>query len=107
MGIIFLSWTSAFGGGEKHLAERIRCLDLFKVQPTILSHEPVGKANAGWLANPKDTSGIKQGLLTIVDHYQYNRSMPRARSDYVAQFRWDRVAEGLARVLNAAVSHGA
>jgi glycosyltransferase involved in cell wall biosynthesis len=35
MKIIFLSWTAAFGGGEKHLVDLVQRLDLSKVQPAI------------------------------------------------------------------------
>jgi len=36
MKIVFLSWTAAYGGGEKHLVELIERLDLSQVQPVIL-----------------------------------------------------------------------
>ena len=36
MKIVFLSWTSAFGGGEKHLVDLIRRMDLSRDQPSIL-----------------------------------------------------------------------
>ena len=36
MRIIFLSWTAAYGGGEKHLVDLIERLDLSQVQPVIL-----------------------------------------------------------------------
>lgn len=36
MRVVFLSWTSALGGSEKHLVELIQRLDLSKVRPAIL-----------------------------------------------------------------------
>lgn len=36
MRILFLSWTSAFGGGEKHLVDLLRRMDLSRVRPSIV-----------------------------------------------------------------------
>jgi glycosyltransferase involved in cell wall biosynthesis len=66
--------------------------------------ELVEEAQAGWAVPPENTEAIKQALKTVIAGYR-NDDLPRPpRPEFVAQFRWDHLAQKLAGVLQEAVS---
>jgi len=65
--------------------------------------ELVEEAQAGWVAPPENTEAIKQALRAVLCSHRENVSGP-FKPEFVAQFRWDRQAENLARVFDEAVS---
>ena len=68
--------------------------------------ERVEKAQAGWVVDPNDIGAIKRALSEVIDCYQTGKPLPSPRPDYVAQFRWDRLAGDVARVLDKVARHG-
>lgn len=68
--------------------------------------ERMEAAGAGWVVDPEDTAAIKNTLCRIVEHYDRKAALPSAGPDYVAQFRWDRLACDLGRVLDEVVNRG-
>ena len=68
--------------------------------------ELVREGQAGWVVNPDDTAAIKAVLRTIVQNGR-SGNLPRpANPEFVAQFRYDRLAGKMAEVLNSVVSDG-
>jgi glycosyltransferase involved in cell wall biosynthesis len=68
--------------------------------------ELIEEAQAGWVVPPGDTKAIKQALRELLRSHRQN-GLPRpARPEFVAQFRWDRQAENLARVFDEVLSDG-
>jgi glycosyltransferase involved in cell wall biosynthesis len=66
--------------------------------------ELVEEARAGWVVPPDNTEAIKQALKAVIGDHQEN-GLPRPpRPEFVAQFRWDRLAANLARVFQEAVN---
>lgn len=68
--------------------------------------ERIEAAGAGWVVDPEDSAGIKETLCRIIAQYDQNTALPSSRPDYVAQFRWDRQACHLGRVLDEVVTRG-
>jgi glycosyltransferase involved in cell wall biosynthesis len=67
--------------------------------------ELIREGQAGWVVNPEDTAAIKAVLRTVIEDGRKG-SLPRpANSEFVAQFRYDRLAGKLAEVLDQTVSH--
>jgi glycosyltransferase involved in cell wall biosynthesis len=62
-------------------------------------------ANAGWAVSPDDVPAIKQVLRSVIQNNQKEIPQP-VRPDFVAQFRYDRLAGKVAEVLNSVVSDG-
>ncbi len=68
--------------------------------------ELIQGAEAGWVLPPEDPARIKEILGSVLKNYQKNDAPPRPRRpEFVAQFRWDRQAERLARVFEETVAH--
>ena len=65
--------------------------------------ELIKRAGAGWVLPPDDKQVIKKILRQILGELRKQRLNGPPRPDYVAQFRWDRLAEPLARALQEAV----
>jgi glycosyltransferase involved in cell wall biosynthesis len=68
--------------------------------------ELVEEAQAGWVASPENTQAIKQALRAVLRNYPENPASRPAKPEFIAQFRWDRQAQHLARVFHEAVSNG-
>lgn len=68
--------------------------------------ELIEEAEAGWVVPPRDTEAIKRALRALLCGHRQNGFPRPARPEFVAQFRWDRHAENLARVLHEAASDG-
>jgi glycosyltransferase involved in cell wall biosynthesis len=66
----------------------------------------VEEGKAGWVVHPDDTEGIKKALLSLLGLGGVGPCVPKPRPEFVEQFRYDRLAEKLAEVLNATVRHG-
>lgn len=65
----------------------------------------IQQGDAGWVIAPEDREGIKNLLRSLVAAGA-NGVPPRiARPEYVAQFRYDRLAEKLAEILNKVTNH--
>jgi glycosyltransferase involved in cell wall biosynthesis len=63
------------------------------------TRELISAAQAGWAVPPDDIQGIKQALRTILqDSPRF--LPPAAPPEFVAQFRYDRLAKRLAEVFN-------
>lgn len=68
--------------------------------------ELIEGADAGWVLPPEDPARIKEILKSVLKNYRKNDALPRPRRpEFVAQFRWDRQAERLARVFEETVAH--
>ena len=67
----------------------------------------IEEGNAGWVVHPADTEGIKKALMSLLGLGGVDPCFPRPTPEFVGQFRYDRLAEKLADVLNATLSHGA
>ena len=67
--------------------------------------ELVQQGEAGWIAPPNDTEGIKRVLRQVFSDLQKKRLNGPPRPEYVAQFRWDRLAEPLAQAFEEAAAH--
>jgi len=65
--------------------------------------ELVEEAKAGWVVPPDNTEAIKQALRTVLWNHRGDDAPRPSRPEFVAQFRWDRQAEKLARVFHEAV----
>jgi glycosyltransferase involved in cell wall biosynthesis len=68
--------------------------------------ELVQQAQAGWVVQPNDTPGIKRILGIIFSDLRKQRGSRPPLPEYVAQFRWDRLAERLAQAFEEAVDYG-
>jgi glycosyltransferase involved in cell wall biosynthesis len=66
--------------------------------------ELVQEARAGWAVPPDNIAAIKKVLEAALRNHQDSGSPGLARPEFVAQFRWDRLAEKLARVFQGAVN---
>jgi glycosyltransferase involved in cell wall biosynthesis len=67
--------------------------------------ELVKQAQAGWAVSPNDTDGIKRVLTQVLGDLRKTRLNGPLRPEYVAQFRWDRLAQLLARAFEDTVRH--
>jgi glycosyltransferase involved in cell wall biosynthesis len=67
--------------------------------------ELIEQGQAGWVVPPSDTEGIKRVLRQVFSDLQKKRLDGPARPEYVAEFRWDRLAEPLAKAFDDAVGH--
>jgi glycosyltransferase involved in cell wall biosynthesis len=67
--------------------------------------ELVQQGQAGWVVPPDDTEGIKRILKQVFSDLRRKRLSGPPRPEYVAQFRWDRLAESLARAFEEARGH--
>ncbi len=65
--------------------------------------ELVQSAGAGWVLPPDDTAAIKRVLAQIFGDLKKQSLNGPARPEYVAQFRWDRLAEPLAHAFDEAL----
>ena len=63
----------------------------------------VEEARAGWVVPPDNTQAIKEALRAVLLNHRKNGPPSPPRPEFVAQFRWDRHAENLARVFHEAV----
>jgi glycosyltransferase involved in cell wall biosynthesis len=64
----------------------------------------VEEARAGWVVPPDNTQAIKEALRAVLLNHRKNGPPSPPRPEFVAQFRWDRQSENLARVFHEAVS---
>jgi glycosyltransferase involved in cell wall biosynthesis len=64
--------------------------------------ELVHQGQAGWVVPPDDTEGIKRVLRQVFSDLRKKRLNGPFRPEYVAQFRWDRLAEPLAQTFEEA-----
>jgi glycosyltransferase involved in cell wall biosynthesis len=58
----------------------------------------VEEGRAGYVLNPENVEAIKGVLRTVIAQHRNDWPPKPARPDFVAQFRWDRLAEKLAGV---------
>jgi glycosyltransferase involved in cell wall biosynthesis len=68
--------------------------------------ELIEGANAGWVVHPEDSKNLKQVLRRIVSGCRGQDPPPPETREFVAQFRYDRLAGRLAGALEKAVTHG-
>jgi len=68
--------------------------------------ELVQQGQAGWVVQPTDTQAIKGILRHILSEPRKDTANGPPRPEYVAQFRWDHLAERLADVFEEAVGRG-
>jgi glycosyltransferase involved in cell wall biosynthesis len=66
----------------------------------------IEKAEAGWSVLPNDTEAIQTVLLQAIENHADTRRPQQRKPEFVAQFRWDRQAEVLARTFREALGHG-
>jgi glycosyltransferase involved in cell wall biosynthesis len=67
----------------------------------------IEEGKAGWVVDPEDTEGIKRALRAFLTETSGNGNPPRpARPEFVAQFRYDRLAERLAEIFDKVARHG-
>ncbi len=64
----------------------------------------VEEARAGWVVPPDNTQAMKEALKAVLRNHRKNGPPSPPRPEFVAQFRWDRQSENLARVFHEAVS---
>lgn len=68
--------------------------------------ELIREGKAGCVVHPEDTAGIKQALQTLFDQYSRNGHRPQpAQPEYVAQFRYDRLAQHLSGIFDKVAGH--
>jgi len=67
--------------------------------------ELVQQGQAGWVVPPHDTEGIKRVLRQILGDLRKKKLNGPPRPEYVAQFRWEHLAESLARTFEEAMVH--
>jgi len=60
----------------------------------------IEETHAGWVVPPDDMGAIKEVISRFVDTAEGPTPMPHPTREAVEQFRWDRLAERLASVLN-------
>jgi glycosyltransferase involved in cell wall biosynthesis len=60
----------------------------------------IEEGKAGWVAHPEDAQAIKRALLTVLQDGRSSRPNDPAREEFVAQFRYDRLAGRLAGVFD-------
>ena len=65
----------------------------------------IEEGQAGWVVHPEDTQTMKQVLQILLGEGQEKQNYQPIRPDFVAQFRYDRLAGSLASVLDKVVSH--
>jgi glycosyltransferase involved in cell wall biosynthesis len=69
--------------------------------------ELIRESQAGWVAHPEDVQAIKRALREAVGGAPMSANPSPIRPEFVEQFRYDRLAEKLARVFDSVSSHGA
>jgi glycosyltransferase involved in cell wall biosynthesis len=67
--------------------------------------ELVEEAKAGWVVPPDNAKAIKQALGAVLCNHREDDFSRPSRPEFVAQFRWERQAEHLARVFHEAVTN--
>lgn len=68
----------------------------------------IEKGRAGWVVHPDDNEAIKIALNALLAGHANNGNYPKpADPEYVAQFRYDRLAEQLAGVFEEVTDHAA
>jgi len=65
--------------------------------------ELVEEGKAGWVVQPTDSGAIKHALRTILNESRNEIPSQPVRPEFVAQFRYDRLAANLAKVLDGVV----
>jgi len=65
----------------------------------------IEEGQAGWVVDPEDTQTMKQVLQTLLGEGRRKEEPRSVQADFVAQFRYDRLAGRLASVLDKVVSH--
>jgi len=66
----------------------------------------IEEGNAGWVVHPEDTGSIKNALKAFLTGPSANGNPPRpARPEFVAQFRYDRLAGRLAGIFDKVARH--
>lgn len=78
---------------------------ILAIAPEGGTKDLIDAGHAGWVIDPQDTAGIKRALLEVIEECRNGASTRRASPEFVAQFRYDRLAGRLADVLNG-VAHG-
>jgi glycosyltransferase involved in cell wall biosynthesis len=78
---------------------------IFAIAPQGGTRDLIEAGHAGWVVDPQDMAGIKRALLEVIEECRNGASSRRASPEFVAQFRYDRLAGRLADVLNG-VAHG-
>jgi glycosyltransferase involved in cell wall biosynthesis len=66
----------------------------------------IDEARAGWVAPPDDAGAIRQVLVQFAEACLGKKPLPGLPCEFVAQFRWDRLAERLALTLDKVARHG-
>jgi len=66
----------------------------------------IQEGKAGWVLEPDDIGGIKKALKTLLNQSLASGSRTPADPEYVAKFRYDHVAQNLARVFGEVVGDG-
>ena len=67
--------------------------------------ELVEGAGAGWAVPPENKEGIKQVLKMAIESQRTNGVPRPPRPEFVAQFRWERLTETFAEVLQGAIDN--
>lgn len=68
--------------------------------------ELIEGGNAGCVLHPEDTAGIKHALESLFEKHARNGHFPQPRQpEYVAQFRYDRLAQHLCGVFDKVAGH--
>jgi glycosyltransferase involved in cell wall biosynthesis len=66
----------------------------------------IEEGKAGWVVHPDDAEGIKRVLRTFLSDHSGNESSSQpARPEFVAQFRYERLAERLAEIFDRVARH--
>lgn len=66
----------------------------------------IQEGKAGCVVHPDDTAGIKRALIQLFDQHSRNGHRPQpAQPEYVAQFRYDRLAQRLSGIFDQVTSH--
>lgn len=66
--------------------------------------ELIRRTEAGWVIAPDDVAGARQALEALIIGKERGEVLPSARAEVVAEFRYDRLAEQLALVLDGAIA---
>jgi glycosyltransferase involved in cell wall biosynthesis len=66
----------------------------------------IEEGKAGWVARPDDTAGIKRILQSLLCGFQAEGRRPRTmQPEFASQFRYDNLANKLARVFDKVTNH--
>ncbi len=79
---------------------------ILAIAPQGGTRDLMDASHAGWVVHPEDTAGIKRALMECMEECRNGREPRSASRDFVAQFRYDRLAGRLAAVLDGVAHAG-